>query len=162
MENNLLEAGKIINIHGVRGAVKIEPWADSPAAVAKLPRLFIGGKPMKVLRASVQKDFVLAWLEGVCDAAAAGALRDEIVYADRGDLALPEGSFLVADLVGLAAVDDATGAPLGKVAEILDLPAGAVCVIQGGREILVPARPEFIASADPAAGILRVRLIEGM
>ena len=25
-----LEIGKIVNIHGVRGALKVEPWCDSP------------------------------------------------------------------------------------------------------------------------------------
>ena len=30
MKNQFLEAGQIVNTHGIRGEVKIMPWADSP------------------------------------------------------------------------------------------------------------------------------------
>jgi 16S rRNA processing protein RimM len=28
---DLIETGKIINTHGIKGEVRIQPWADSPA-----------------------------------------------------------------------------------------------------------------------------------
>ena len=60
---------------------------------------------------------------------------------------LPEGSFFLADIMGLEARDAQTGAVLGKIADIMDLPAGNVYVIRGGeREIMVPAVPQFIAA----------------
>ena len=31
MKERFLEAGKIVNTHGLAGEVKILPWADSPA-----------------------------------------------------------------------------------------------------------------------------------
>ena len=34
-----LEIAKIINTHGVRGAVKLDPWCDSPAPLKKIKRL---------------------------------------------------------------------------------------------------------------------------
>ena len=34
-----LEAGKIVNTHGVRGEVKIMPWADSPEFLQKIKTL---------------------------------------------------------------------------------------------------------------------------
>ena len=46
--------------------------------------------------------------------------------------------------------------------EILDLPRGSVYVVQGDREVLIPDRPEFVRSIDPAAGRMVVHLIEGM
>ena len=33
----LLECGRIINTHGVRGEVKIDPWCDSPVLFEQLP-----------------------------------------------------------------------------------------------------------------------------
>ena len=30
MKNQFLEAGQIVNTHGIKGEVKIMPWADSP------------------------------------------------------------------------------------------------------------------------------------
>lgn len=52
--------------------------------------------------------------------------------------------------------------PLGTLREILDLPRGSVYVVQGAREVLIPDRPEFVCSIDPAAGRMVVHLIEGM
>ena len=30
MKNQFLEAGQIVNTHGIQGEVKIVPWCDSP------------------------------------------------------------------------------------------------------------------------------------
>ena len=35
------ECGKIINTHGCHGAVKIEPWCDSPEVFAGLPAVYM-------------------------------------------------------------------------------------------------------------------------
>ena len=40
--------------------------------------------------------------------------------------------------------------------------ANSVYVVQGDREVLIPDRPEFVRSIDPAAGRMVVHLIEGM
>ena len=63
------ECGKIVNTHGVMGAVKIESWCNTPAVLAKLKRVYLptkeGMKELKVNRASVFKQFVIAELEGM-------------------------------------------------------------------------------------------------
>lgn len=161
MEKEFLEAGKIINTHGVRGEVKIEPWADSAEFLAGFKRLFIDGIPVKILRARVHKGFLIAALDGICDIDAANALREKIVFISRDDAALPDGSFFIADLIGMTAIGE-NGAELGKITEIITLPAGNVCVIKGKREILVPLRSEFIIKRDESLGVVTVRLIEGM
>ena len=35
------ECGKIVNTHGVMGAVKIESWCNTPAVLAKLKRVYL-------------------------------------------------------------------------------------------------------------------------
>ena len=44
MKKEYLECGKIVCQHGVRGAVKIESWCDSPEALAALPVLYLDEK----------------------------------------------------------------------------------------------------------------------
>ena len=62
-----LECGKIINTHGVRGTVKMESYCDSPRILADLATLWrkVGGefRPIRVLRTSIFKQFVLVDLE---------------------------------------------------------------------------------------------------
>ena len=156
----LIETGIIVNTHGVRGEVKIQPWADSPAVVAGLKTLYVGGKAVSVLRARVHKGMVIAALDGVDTMDAAEALKNVTVSAARADIALPDGKYFIADLVGKKAVDCESGDVLGTVTGIIDLPSGSVAEITGEREILVPVRPEFIVAHDGET--VKIRLIEGM
>ena len=43
MTNELLECGKIVNTHGIKGEVKIIPWADSAEFLCELSTLYIDG-----------------------------------------------------------------------------------------------------------------------
>ena len=44
----------------------------------------------------------------------------------------------------------------------LQLPANDVYVVEGEREYMIPAVPEFILERNPDEGFIRVRLLEGM
>ncbi len=157
----LIETGKIVNTHGLRGEVKIEPWADSPEAFCAFRRLFVEGTEHKVERARVQKRFVIAKLSGIDAIEEAEKLRNRVVYVPREDIPLEEGGFLLSDLIGCAAFDQ-DDAALGKVTDILTPPGGEVLEIRGAREILVPLNDEFLLKADIEAGRVTVRLLEGM
>ena len=158
----MLEAGKIVGTHGLRGEVKLLPWADSPGFLAGFERLFIDGKPVMVLAARVHKGCVIAALDGIDDIDGAIGMKNKIVFIDRADVQLEEGRHFVADLIGLRALDERTGQELGTIADVLSLPSNDVYVIQGEREILVPAVPEFVAKVDIEGGYIELRLIEGM
>ena len=160
--DRLLEAGKIVGTHGLRGEVKLLPWADSPGFLAGFGRLHIDGAPVRVLAARVHKNCVIAALDGVDDIDGAIRMKNKIVFIDRGDVQLEEGRHFVADLIGLRALDEKTGQELGTVADVMSLPSNDVYVIRGEREILVPAVPEFVAAVDVEGGYVKLRLIEGM
>ena len=162
MKSKYLEAGSIVGTHGVRGEVRIRPWADSAGFLAGFERVYIDGEPVRVLSARVHKGFVIALLEGVADINGAIKLKNKTVSIDRGDAVLEEGRHFVADIIGLRAIDAGTGHELGTVADVLTLPANSVYVIRGEREILVPAVEEFIVETDLNAGYVKIRLIEGM
>jgi 16S rRNA processing protein RimM len=157
-----LEAGRIVNTHGVRGEVKIAPWADSPDFLTGFEHFYIDGAPVKVLSARIHKGHVIAALDGVSDVGAAIALKNKVVRIDRDCAGLPEGRHFVADLKGLRVVDAGSGEDIGTLADVLALPAGDVYVIDGTREILVPAIPEFVEEVNVDGGYIKVRLIEGM
>jgi len=164
MKNNveLIEAGKIVNTHGVRGEVRLQPWADSPDFLTGFESLYIDEKPVKVLSAKVHKGCVIATLEGVDDIDAAIRMKNKVIKVKKADIHLEDGKFFVADLIGLKAVDDETGESLGTLSDVLSLPANNVYVIKGEREILVPAVPEFIVETNLEEGFVKLRLIEGL
>jgi 16S rRNA processing protein RimM len=162
MYKQQLEAGKIVNTHGVRGEVKIQPWANTPDFLTGFKRFFIDGKPVAVKSSRVHKDCVITAFEDVEGIDGALKLKNKVVYIDRSDVSLEEGEHFVSDLIGLTAEEADTGTLLGKITEVISLPSNDVYVISGGREILVPAVPEFVKEVNLETGIVRLKLIEGM
>jgi 16S rRNA processing protein RimM len=88
-------------------------------------------------------------------------LKNKVVSISRDDVQLPEGSFFLADIIGLDVVDE-TGAKLGVLTDILSPSVQQVYVVKGDRDILIPAVPEFILETNVSGGYIKVRLIEGM
>lgn len=160
MEKKYLEAGKITNTHGVRGEVRITPWADSAQFLRRFSVFYIDEKPVRVVSSRIHKSQLIAKLEGVDDVNAAMGLKNRVICIDRADACLPKGRFFVQDLLGLPVRGD-DGADLGTLADVLELPQGKVYVVRGDREILIPDVPEFILNVDAEEG-LTVHLIEGM
>lgn len=160
-----LECGKIINTHGFRGDVKLESWCDSPEILASLPRVYLrsgnGFAEKKVLHASVFKQFVIAGLEGIGSDVEADKLRGTVLFAAREDLPTSEGSYFVADLIGLPVLDADSGE---KIGELVDVDTSGFRdlyrVRTGTGDYLVPAVPEFIISIDDEA--VRIRPIPGL
>ncbi len=161
MNHQLLECGQIVNTHGIRGEVKIVPWADSPEFLCQLPALYVDGKPVTVRSARVHKGNVIALLEGIDDVNAAMLLKNKVVSLHRNDVELEEDAFFLADIIGLDVVDE-SGEKLGVLDDILSPSLQQVYVVKGEREIMIPAVPEFILETNVARGYIKVRLIEGM
>ncbi len=160
-----LECGKIINTHGVRGTVKLESYCDTPQILADLGTLWrkVGGeyRPIRVLRTSIFKQFVLADLEGIDNVDAAIPLKNTIVYAAREDLDPGDGYFIV-DLIGLPVFDRETGTEYGKVTDVINRGAQDIYVVDTPNgERMIPVVDEFVAEIDPDAGIY-VTPIPGM
>lgn len=156
-----LEAGKIINTFGVRGEVKLDPWCDSAEFLKPLKTLYIDGAPRAVASSRVHKGMLIIRFADVEDVNGAMLLKNKIVYFARSDVHLPKGRHFVADLLGAVVVDE-QGAEIGKLTEVLDMPAGQVYVVQGETEHTIPAVPEFILDIDADEKVIRVHLIEGM
>lgn len=160
-KTRFVEAGEVVNTHGVRGEVKILPWVDSPEFLLKFKTLYLEETPLRVRSARVHKGCVIAALEGVEDVNAAMALKGKVLCLAKADARLPKGSFFLADLLGARVVTE-DGTPVGVLEDVMDLPGNRVYVVRGETEHLIPAVPEFILRTDVEAGLVTVRLIEGM
>ena len=165
MLQQYLEVGKITNVHGLNGEVKVQPWADSPEFLCQFKTLYVDEAhfPMTVQRARVHKNMVIIKFDGPTDVPSAMALRGATLFIDRADAKLPEGAFFLADIYGLEVRDAATGEILGNIEDVLTLPANNVYVVKGGkREWMIPAVPQFIAETNIEEGFLLVNLMEGL
>ena len=156
-----LDCGQIVNTHGIHGEVRIVPWADSPDFLCRFSTFYLDGKPIEATSSRVHKGSVIARLRGVDTVDQAMVLKGKTVQIRRTDAKLPEGSFFLADIIGLDVVDE-HGNKLGVLKEVLSPSLQQVYVVEGEREIMIPAVPEFILETNIEAGYIKVRLIEGM
>ena len=156
-----LDCGQIVNTHGIRGEVRVVPWADSPDFLCGFSTLYVDGTAKKVQASRVHKGSVIAKLDGVETVEGAMALKGKTVQIRRSDAKLPEGAFFLADIIGLDVVDG-DGQKIGVLKEVLSPSVQQVYVVRGEREIMIPAVPEFILETNIEGGYIKVRLIEGM
>ena len=158
MKLQFLEAGQIVTTHGVRGEMKVLPWADGPDFLLEFDRVRIEGKEYKVESCRVQKSCNLLKLEGIDTMESAQAMHGKTLEIYRED-ADPDIIF-AAELIGIEVY--AEDAKIGKVVDVLDYPGNKVYVVKGEKEYMIPAVKAFILSTDVDNNRMQVRLIEGM
>lgn len=156
--------GRIVGVHGVRGAVKLESYTE--------PRLAIFGyKPWLLERGPgrfeevagaqghAQGKGIVATLPGVADRDAAASLVGVEVWVPRESLPkLMSGEFYQTDLEGLRVVNQA-GDDLGRVSHLFDNGAHNVLVTRDadGRQRLIPYVAEvYVKAVDLDAGCITV------
>ena len=159
------ECGKIVNTHGCHGGVKVEPWCDSPAVFAALPAVYFkkgdGFERVKIQSASVFRSVVCTKLAGVDTMDEADALRGTVLYAKREDLHLPEGTMLVAEMLGLPVYHEQSGEQLGVLKDIIHPGASDIYVIDTPKgDAMVPVVAEFVKRVDEQG--IYLLPIEGM
>ena len=163
MRVEYIPVGQIVNAHGIKGEVKLNPMGFDPEFVADFDILYIGGKRTEVKSARVHKSVVLLTLPGVNDMDAALALKGKNVTICRDDVEVPEGYYFDEEIEGMTVVDCATDAVIGKVKRVLTYPAHKIYEVKGEREYLIPAVPEvFVESVDLDSEIIRVHLMKGL
>lgn len=153
-----IEAGEIVNTHGVRGEIKMLPWLDSPEDMRGFTRCRIGGKDYAITACRVQNTCDLLKLGGVDTMEAAQALRGKTVTLYREDM--DEDVIFAGDLIGMEVFSQAER--IGELTQVLDYPGNQVYVVKGEREYMLPAVKEFILSTDLEGNRMEVKLLEGM
>lgn len=150
--------GEIAGAHGIRGEVIVRAFTGEPGAIATYGPLTdaTGAKPLTLKIVRVTPKGIVARVAGVADRNGAEALKGRKLYVARDAMPEPaeEDAFYHADLIGLAAVDDA-GTAIGKVLGVQNYGAGDLLEIKlavGGRAELVPFTRTFVPRVEIAAG----------
>ena len=158
MKLEYIEAGEIVNTHGVRGEVKVLCWLDAPEMLCEFDRCRIAGKDYEMESVRVQKTCNLVKLRGVDTMEDAQKLRGKVLELYREDI--DDEVIFAAELVGVEVYAD--DQCIGTIREVLDYPGNSVYVVRGEYEYMIPAVKQFILSTDMVKNVMEVRLIEGM
>ena len=157
-KKQFLECGKLVNTHGVYGAMKAESWCDSVQVLASLNCVYFQKNekysPLHVTRASVFKNLVIFEFEEIPDMDTAEMLKGSIIYARREDIPIEAGSVFITAMIGLPVIDAKTGKVYGTLKDVYNPGASDLYVVAtpaGDR--MIPAVSQFIAEIDVEKGI---------
>jgi len=166
MSKEFLECAKIINTHGCHGDVKLESWCNTPQILAAFKFIYLKDgeeyTKLKVRKASVFKQFVIASIEGIDDMDKAMEMKGVTLYAMRADFKLKKGEYFIADIIGLDVIDIDTDKKLGTLKEVVNRGSADLYVVDTeAGERMVPVVEEFVKKVDIEKGIY-LKPIEGM
>lgn len=166
MVSDIVVLGKIVDAYGLQGAVKVHPFADDPAAWAKMRRWWLGResdpqpqwREVKLVRCRAHSGALVAQFEELSDRTAAESLRGMLVGAPRSELpATGKDEYYWADLIGLEVVN-VRGQRLGSVLGLIETAANDVLRVGGedGMERLLPFVAAVVLEVDLSARSIRV------
>lgn len=141
----MLDVGRIVRPHGLRGHVVVELWTNREERVSPGAALSGAGQDLVVAAASrlPESGGRARWLvtfEGVSDRDSADALRDAVLQAEPLEV---DGALWVHEMVG-AELYDRDGALVDRVVAVEANPASDLLVLADGR--VVPLT--FVTAAE--------------
>jgi 16S rRNA processing protein RimM len=163
---DIVVLGKIVDASGLRGAVKVHPFADDPQSWGSMPRWWLGheGDPpeswrcLKLLQCREHSGVLVATLAGISDRNASEAVRGLLVGAPRAELpATTSGEYYWADLVGLEVVNT-HDQMLGRVLGLIETAANDVLRVGDGEGTarLLPFVAAVVLDVDVPGRRIRV------
>ena len=162
----MVMVGVIAGAHGVRGAVRVKSFTETPEGVAAYGPVYdeSGSKRFDQRILGATKGGLIAKLSGVDDRNAAEALRGQRLCVPR--TALPqteEEEFYHADLVGLT-VETVAGETLGRVRAVPNYGAGDLIEVErpGARSVELPFTRAVVPVVDLRGRRLVVEVPEGL
>ena len=164
----LLEVGKIVNTHGLKGEVKVVPWTDSPDVFEDLEYVIIksrrGDMTLNITGIKYQKNNVILRFRELGRIEDAEPLKNSVLLAPRDMLGeLPEGVYYIADLIGLPVYDE-SDVLLGKISDVFSTGANDVYAVsrEGKKDLLLPVIESVILNVDLSAKKVTARVMEGL
>ncbi|MDO5715569.1 MAG: ribosome maturation factor RimM [Tissierellia bacterium] len=163
LKNDNICIGIIINTHGIRGELKVEPLTFDLDRISYLDEIMIGENLVTVLPESTRHDnrFIYLKLKGYDNINDVVSFKNKKVYIQESKrLKLPDNLFYQDHLIGKRVMDPQENF-IGYVTDIIENPANSILVIKDDNENMayIPFVRAFIKSIDKD---IIIEPIEGM
>lgn len=165
--SNALHIGTIVNMHGLKGEVKVYPHTNDLKRFEAIGRVYLDKafkKSLEIENVKYQKNMVILKFKGINHINDVEGYRQQELYINRETqgIDLEDEEFYIADLIGLQLVDE-TGQEHGIVKDVMQLKMQDVMEIEEkGKIWFLPFVDPFIIEVDLASKKLIVALIEGI
>jgi 16S rRNA processing protein RimM len=160
--------GKIVGPHGIAGGMRVQSYSDVPGRFESLKSVLVqngSGAAVRytIAKAAVTGAKVVVFFEGISTRDKAEMMRGADLLIEADEMAPPpSGKYYVHELIGCTVVTE-DKQHIGVVKDVMLLPANDIYVVDaGGREVLVPAVPDFVSAVDIKARCVTIKLVDGL
>nr|WP_255570116.1 ribosome maturation factor RimM [Cohnella sp. CFH 77786] len=167
----MLNVGKIVNTHGIRGELRVWPQTDFPDVRFKAGSRLLMVPPeagekveVEIQSAREQKNVFVLKLKGYDDINQVEKFKGwELKVGESDRVPLSEGEYYVRDIVGCTVVTE-EGETVGMITDVLSPGANDVWVVKRpkGKELLLPVIDEVVLEVDVPSQRVKVHLMEGL
>lgn len=157
----LIEIGQIVNTHGIKGEVKLNPWTDDIEDLLDLEVFYDkSGNALEVVNSRIHKNTVIIKFRTLTTMNDAEKMKGKTLYTEK--MPLPEGRYYIKDLIGLEALEN--GEKLGTLTDVFNTGANDIYEVKtlDGKHIYLPVIDGVIGDVDLEKGTIEVAIPEGL
>lgn len=161
-----LEIGKVNNTHGLKGEVKFEMWCDGIEYLKQLKKLYLddeGKKELSVISARPQKNIAILKFSEITTIEQAEELKNKVLYCNRNDAEIDDGSYYLADVIGCYVINSETEEEYGKVVDVMNYGSCDIYDVESwGKHFLIPATPDIVQEINTEYQVIRIKPMKGL
>lgn len=146
---DFIDIGIIVKPQGVKGELKVRPFARDKSRFKTLKEVYIDGISFKVKSARICEDFCIISLENVFDRNVAETLRNKTLSVKFCDaVKLQKNEYFVDDLIGLT-VKKQSGETVGEIIEVTEAKTDYITIKnKENKELRFPFLKDVIFNID--------------
>ena len=157
----LIEIGQIVNTHGIKGEIKLNPWTDNIEDLLDLEVFYDkDGKPLEVQTSRIHKNTLIIKFRTLSTMNDAEKMKGKTLYTEKTPL--PEGRYYIKDLIGLTVLENRE--KLGTLTDVFNTGANDIYEVKtpDGKFIYLPVIDGVIGDVDLDAKTMEVTIPEGL
>lgn len=163
---NSILIGKIVNIHGIKGEIKIYPYTDDIENLSKLKEIYLDEKLEKkyIIKSSkIQKNMLILKFDSIDSVEEAEKLRNMNLYIPKLKVQ-EEDTYYIEDLISLEVIDIKNNVSIGKITYVFNNGANDVYEIltNDGKKVYFPAIKQVVKKVDIKDNKIYVEVMKGL
>ena len=168
MSEQLIAVGVLSRPHGIKGEIRLIRYTDSIDVFLGevfLQKSNLLPKKAEIISFRIHQGVALVCFKGFSDRSAVEGLRGQTLFISRSRFPeIESNESYLCDLLGFSVVLDNTGEVIGRL-EYVSFPGGQELwsiITPEGKEVFLPAIPEFVLEIDTNAQLIRVNPPKGL
>lgn len=165
---NYFKIGQIVNTHGIKGEIKVNPFTDDIVKLSKAKFLYFENDlttKIQIESSKIINSFVIFKLKNIDTPEGALKLKGIYIYIERNDNeVLEENTYYIEDLIGCDVISIDNVDIIGTVTYIFNTGANDIYEIKlkDDKVIYVPAIKDVIKKVDIKDKKVYIKLMEGL